>query len=162
MTVRQAPLGPVAEEAEKQRKKASAVVSRAQLARSRGAFERAMAATVLLVSYLGTVLTIAGGVAPLLAAPTRPLPWLGALVVQGGLTALQWWYGNVSRRHPAYLGSLVIDAGATIWGYGPVFAPPIAAAIAAREISEPALAAWAIVGVAALAIAWYPEHILVD
>jgi hypothetical protein len=140
----------------------SAVVSRAQLARSRGWFERSLAGLVLLVSYLGTVFVFAGGVAALLADPWQPTPWLAALLVQGLLTALQWWYKQVAPLHPVYCLSLACDMIATVWGYGWVVAPPLALWLLARGAPEPALVAWLIVALASGFAAWYPERTLVD
>lgn len=148
--------------APKGRRKASAVVSRAQLAQTRGAFERASAGVVLVASYLGTVFTLAGGLSALLATPTRPLPWVGALVFQGLLTALQWWYGNVSRAHPVYLASLVVDTALTTLGYGPLIAPLIAVILLPYLETSAAVGAWFILAIGALAVAWYPEHVYVE
>jgi hypothetical protein len=142
--------------------KQSAVVTRAQLAKSRGWFERALAAAVLLVSYLGTVFVFSGGVAALLADPWAPTPWLGALLAQGLLTALQWWYKQVRTLHPVYCLSLACDIMATVWGYGWVIAPPLALWLLAQGAPEPATIAWLIVAVASAFAAWYPERTFVD
>lgn len=142
--------------------KRSAIVTRAQLARSRGWFERGMAGTVLLASYLGTVLTFAGGAEALLNAPGRPLPWLGGLIGQGILTALQWWYKPVSIFHPIYLASFVIDTALTTWGYGWVLAPFLAAWLLSKGVPEPAIVAWGVIALVSGLIAWYPEHTFVD
>lgn len=143
-------------------RKQSAVVSSEQLAKTRGWFERILAGVVLLVSYLGTVFTIAGGVVPFLASPWEPVPWFGALLAQGLLTALQWWYRQISPWHPVYCGSLALDVAATVWGYGWVIAPPLSVWIARQGIVEAPTAAWFIVMVVSFAAAWYPEHTLVD
>lgn len=142
--------------------KPSAVVTRAQLARSRGWFERALASAVLLISYLGTVFVFAGGVAALLADPWQPTPWLGALLVQGLLTALQWWYKQVRAFHPVYCLSLAFDIMATVWGYGWVIAPPLAVWLLGRGAPEPALLAWGLVALVSAFTAWYPERTFVD
>ena len=148
--------------APKGRRKASAVVSRAQLARTRGWFERISAGVVLMASYLGTVFTFAGGVVPLLNAPSQLFPWLGALAAQGLLTALQWWYGNVSRAHPVYLAALVSDTGLTTWGFAPLLVPPLAALLAANGIDGAVTGAWALLAVVSLVAAYYPESRFVD
>lgn len=145
------------------RRKPSAVVSRAQLAKTRGWFERVMGATVLLASYLGTLFTYAGGIGAFLADPWQGgVPWGWALLTQGLLTALQWWYKPVSILHPIYLGSFAVDTGLTTWGYGWVIAPPLAVLLYAQHCPQPALVAWLLVALGSGLIAWYPEHTFVD
>lgn len=144
------------------RRRPGAIVSRAQLARSRGWFERILAVIVWLTGFAGTLFTCAGGVAVFLAAPDRPLPWLMAALVQVLLTALQWWYRSIRVTHPIYLGALAADVATTAWGHGWYVAPPLALWLATQGVQQSPVAAWLLIAVLALFAAWYPEHVAVD
>ena len=153
MTVREEPL--------KSRRKESAIVSRATLDRQRGAFERFAAFALLLLSFAGTVAALSGGWTALRTAP-RLAPIVGGIGLQLALTATEYWYG-AGRGHWRYRVALCVDAALTTVGYGPLFVPWIAPYLAARGAGELALVlAWALVGVAALALAWWPEKTLID
>lgn len=143
--------------------KESAITSRAALRRQRGAIERYTAWLVLLVSFLGTIAAFSGGWVALIAA-CRALnpPWaaiVGGIAIQGLLTFLEWWYYD---RPLISYPSRVADAVLTALGYGPLVLTWLGAALDARGISEPTIAAWSIIGVMSYALAWYPESRLVD
>lgn len=143
-------------------RKPGAIVSSAQLERTRGAFERLTGLAVLVLSLLGTIVAFHGGWEPVLSGQWRMSAVGWGLAAQAFLTALQWWYGRLSRTHPIYLVSLGIDTGLTTIGYGPLIVPMLAPIIAERGIAEPVLAAWLALAGAAFVVAWYPESRLVD
>lgn len=145
--------------------KESAIVSRARLRRQRGAIERWTAFIGLFISFLGTIAAFAGGWPALISAP-RIAPIVSGLAAQGLLTYLQWhYYDNRLLSRP----SRVADAVLTALGYGPLFHTGLMAAVAAR-IDIPGTppsdtawyAAWAIIGLIAYGLAWYPESRLVE
>jgi hypothetical protein len=144
-------------------RKESAVVSRAQLRRQRGAVERWTAWVVLFVSFLGTIVALSGGWVPFLSSLRALHPnWaavLGGLAIQGLLTFLEWHYFD--RRLISW-GARIGDAYMTAIGYGPLVVVGLAAALAARGAPAPLYAAWFIIGLVSLGVAWYPESRLVE
>lgn len=138
--------------------KESAIVSRARLRRQRGAIERWTAFIGLFISFLGTIAALAGGWTTLIAAP-RLSPILIGIAVQAGLTYLQWHYYDTRLLSRP---SRVIDAVFTALGYGPLFQAALMAAVTARGVPEPWYVAWAIIGLIAYGLAWYPESRLVE
>jgi len=141
--------------------KRSAIVRRETLDRQRGAFERFSAFGVLFFSFAGTIAALSGGWASLANTP-RLAPIALGFAVQVAITAAEWWYG-AGRGRWRYRTALVIDSALTAAGYGPLVASWIAAYLAARGMGELAIVvAWSIIGVASLAIAWYPERTLID
>lgn len=139
--------------------KQSAIVSRAQLARARGPVERATAWIVLVVSFIGTIVVFHGGWAPILALQFSASAVLGGILLQGLLTWLQWAYHH---NRPLCWGSRVVDAGLTAYGYGPLFIVTLVAYLTGRSVPEPLYAAWLLIGLVSLGLAWYPESRLVD
>lgn len=143
-----------------------AVLKRSQLRQARGWFERAAAIAVLFLSLIGSLLTWSGGIGPLVANPGNGLTWGLAIGSQAVLTAIQWMYRAQGFTHPWYLGSLALDMILTVLGYGPVVAPWLTRRLIAAGLPLPveqaAIIAWAIVTIAAFAMAWYPEDRLVD
>lgn len=150
--------------------KQSAVISRDTITKKRGSVERASAFVVLALSFVGSMVALAGGWGAL-ANGTASLGGAAmGMLLQIGLTWAQWGYGDVV---PIAWPARAIDAGLTAWGFGPLFAAPIQAALAAGGAStmpanalgftlEPASAsAWAIIYVVSLLIAWYPESRLI-
>lgn len=144
-------------------RKESAVVSRARLKRQRGAVERYTAYVVLFVSFLGTVVALAGGwelfIASLIAWRPSVAALAGGVGLQALLTYLQWHYFD---RKPVAWTARGFDTGLTVAGWGPLFAPWLVEQLVARAAPEPFYLAWAILGLVALAVAWYPESRLVD
>jgi hypothetical protein len=139
--------------------KSSAIVSRAQIAKARGPVERATAWIVLVVSFVGTIAALYGGWAPILALQFSASAVLGGLLLQGLLTWLQWAY-----HHSRVLcwGSRIVDAGLTAYGYGPLFIAALEDYLAARDVPLAFYAAWFLIGLVSLGLAWYPESRLVD
>lgn len=143
------------------RRKASAIVSRATLDRQRGVFERMMAIGLLLLSFAGTAAALSGGWSVLLADP-QPGRIAAGIAAQLALTAAEWWYGN-GRGRWRYRVALCLDTALTALGYGPLIVPPLAAYLAGRGLDSGAnAAAWAIVALVSVALAWYPEKTLID
>ena len=143
--------------------KESAIVKRATLRRQRGAIERYTAWIVLFVSVLGTIAALAGGWVPLIAGVVGLHPnWAaigGGLAVQALLTFLEWHYFDVPMvAWPARLADMV----ATALGYGPLVIAGLVGYLAAKQVPSPEYAAWGIIGLVSLLIAWYPESRLVD
>lgn len=146
--------------------KPSAVVSRTALTKQRGAVERWSAYVVLLVSFLGTIAAFNGGWVVLITGLLEGSNLFGiaimsllAILLQGGLTYLQWAYADDPRI--AYT-SRAIDTTFTVWGWGPLFVGGLAAAIAGFGVASPEYWAWGVLGLVSLAAAWYPESRLVD
>lgn len=148
--------------------KPSAVVSRAQLEKTRGPVERFLAIVVLLIGWLGTVVAFHGSWPALLSAFSIERT-AAALVVQGVLTWSQWSYGRDWRV--AYT-SRAIDAALTAAGYAPLWLAGLVAWLAAQGIVGGAtigpwtatgagLMAWLISWAACLLPAWYPESRLI-
>lgn len=142
--------------------KESAVISRARLRRQRGAVERWTAYVVLFVSFLGTVVALAGGWEPFIASLIALRPGVAALAggigLQALLTFLQWHYYD--HRMIAWTAR-GIDTAFTAVGYGPLVLVPLVAFVATWT-TYPLYLAWAIIGIVSLLIAWYPENRLVD
>jgi hypothetical protein len=143
--------------------KESAIVKRATLRRQRGAIERWTAWIVLFVSVLGTIAALAGGWVPLISSIATLRPnWAaigGGFGIQVLLTFLEWHYFDVPMvAWPAR----IVDMLTTALGYGPLVLIGLVGALVARGVPYPLYAAWAIIGLVSLLIAWYPESRLVD
>lgn len=142
--------------------KESAVISRAQLRQQRGAVERWTAWVVLFVSFLGTVVALAGGwesfIASLIVLRPSVAALAGGVGLQALLTYLQWHYYDYRMIAWTARG---IDTAFTAVGYGPLVLVPLIAFVATWT-TYPLYLAWAIIGIASLVIAWYPESRLVD
>ena len=151
--------------------KESAIVSRARLRRQRGAIERWTAFVVLLVSFLGSVAAFHGGWPPLIASIKALEPhWaalLGGVGIQALLTYLEWHYFDRPWiAWPARIG----DALTTALGYGPLVVVGLSTALtpifqpdaATPTVIEGDIAAWCIIGIVSLLVAWYPESRLVE
>ena len=153
MTVESKPLGP---------RKQSAIVSRATLDRQRGTFERLTAAGLLFISFAGSIAALSGGWAALIADP-RPGAIAAGVAAQLALTAAEWWYGK-GRGPWRYRIALCVDTALTAIGYGPLLVPWLTTYLAAHGLHGGAntMLAWAIVGIASAALAWYPEWVLID
>jgi hypothetical protein len=144
-------------------RKESAVVRRATLRRQRGTVERSTAWIVLVLSALGTIAALAGGWKPLIDSFRAAAPLWGAIVgglaIQGVLTFLEWYYFDQPMiSWPARL----FDTIATALGYGPLFLVSLLSFLVAKDVPQPQYAAWIIIGLVSLLIAWYPESRLVD
>lgn len=146
--------------------KPSAVVNRATLTKQRGAVERWSAYVVLLVSFLGTIAAFNGGWVALITGLLAGTNMFGigimsllAILLQGGLTYLQWAYADDPRI--AY-ASRAVDTLFTAWGWGPLFVGGLTATIAGIGIASPEYWAWGVLGLVSLLAAWYPESRLVD
>jgi hypothetical protein len=147
-----------------QQHKESAIVSRARLRKQRGSIERWTAWVVLFVSFLGTIVWLAGGWPRFLAElwalnPHLVSPILGGCAIQGLLTFLEWYYAD---RPLIAWGARVIDAYTTAVGYGPLVIVWLTGALADRAVPLALWVAWSIVGLVSLVTAWYPESRLVD
>lgn len=143
------------------RKKQSAIVSRETLDRHRGAFERLSALAVLFLSFGGSIAACSGGWAAL-AADLRLAPVALGVALQLGLTLAEWWYG-AGRGVWRYRLALLIDSALTAIGYGPLFVGWLTAYLATHGLGALSYsAAWGIIGLAALAVAWYPERMLIE
>ena len=147
----------------KQATKDSAVVSRARLQRQRGGVERFTAFLVLFLSFIGSVVALHGGWTPFLTSVVTLKPNWAALLLgialQLILTYLEWHYFD----RPAIAWSArLVDAGTTALGYGPLFIVPLAAALTSKALPQGDIAAWCIIGIISLLVAWYPENRLVE
>lgn len=143
--------------------KESAIISRARLKRQRGSIERWTAWVVLLVSFLGSVAALHGGWPPLIASLTAFTPhWaplLGGIAIQALLTYLEWHYFDVPL---IAWGARLGDAATTALGYGPLVVVGLSAALTSQAVPEGDIAAWCIIGIVSLLVAWYPESRLVE
>ena len=144
-------------------RKASAVVSRERLKKQRGLIERSMAWLVLLLSFLGTIAALHGGFGPMAATlasgQLNQAALLGGVLIQLIVTVLEWYYFDIWQ---IAWGARLIDTGATAIGYGPLLTAPITLLLYNRGIADPIPAAWGIIILASLGIAWFPESRLVD
>lgn len=154
-------------------RKASAVISRAAIARWRGAVERSAAFGVLFLSFLGTIVSFHGGWTPLLELRPSLAAILGGLLTQAILTWLQWSYRH---NRPLCWGSRLVDTTFTAVGFGPLFVGALSAWLVGRgwsaelavslpyfgATSTAAVGAWSIIALVSLGAAWYPESRLVD
>lgn len=153
--------------------KESAIVSRARLRKQRGSIERWTAWVVLLVSFLGSVAALHGGWPPLIASLTtltpRWAPLLGGIAIQALLTYLEWHYFDVPL---IAWGARLGDAATTALGYGPLVVVGLSTALTPFFVAVPDptvptvpegdIAAWCIIGIVSLLVAWYPESRLVE
>jgi hypothetical protein len=143
------------------RDKPSAIITRAQLDRQRGAFERFSAFGLLFFSFAGTVAALSGGWTALRNEP-HLAPIVGGIALQLALTAAEYWYG-AGRGPWRYRIALCIDSALTTIGYGPLFVPWLTTWLAGHNLGEMAApGAWLIVAIAAFALAWWPEKTLID
>jgi hypothetical protein len=109
------------------------------------------------------VAALAGGWEPLIKGIVTLHPnWAaigGGFGVQILLTFLEWHYFDVPMvAWPAR----IVDTLATAIGYGPLVLVGLTAALASKAVPSPIYAAWTIIGLVSLLIAWYPESRLVD
>ena len=134
-------------------RKQSAILTRAQLDKQRGAFERFSALGLLFFSFAGTIAALSGGWTALRSDP-HPAPIVGGITLQLTLTAMEYWYG-AGRGAWRYRVALCVDAALTTVGYGPLFVPFLAPWLASHGLGEMAApGAWLIVAVAAFLLAW--------
>lgn len=141
--------------------KRSAIITREQLDRQRGAFERFTALALLLLSFAGSAAAMSGGWSALRAEP-RAAPIAIGIIIQAALTATEYWYG-AGRGPWRYRVALVFDSALTTVGYGPLFVPFLTTYLAGRGTGElSAILAWGIVGIVAVGLAWWPEKVLID
>lgn len=144
-------------------KKESAVISRERLRKQRGAVERYTAWVVLLISFMGSVAAFYGGW-PALIQDARDwtvhaAPIAIGIGLQCLLTFLEWHYFD--RPLVAWLARLA-DAVTTALGYGPLVVDQLAAQLTSQALPDAHYAAWAIIGLVSMLVAWYPESRLVD
>jgi hypothetical protein len=145
--------------------KASAIVTRDHLKKQRGLIERTMAWLVLLISFVGAIAALHGGFAPLIASVRSGqyniAALLGGVLLQLLLTFLEWYYFDIPK---IAWGARIVDALTTAIGYGPLFLAPLALFLYNRgaDVMTATAGAWAIIGLASLGIAWFPEDRLVD
>lgn len=142
-------------------RKQSAIISRATLDKQRGAFERFSALGLLLLSFAGTIAALSGGWTALRSEP-RLAPIAGGFMLQLALTATEYWYG-AGRGPWRYRLALCLDSALTAVGYGPLLVPGLSSYLSTRGTGELAdVAAWFVVAVAAVVLAWWPERTLID
>lgn len=151
--------------------KASAIVTGAQLARGRNAFERVVGLGLLIGSVAGSILAFNGGT----AWPIAPAAALGGVGIQILITIIQWFYhphvshglGRFTRLAVwlrgltwKYVASVLLGAGLSAAGYRTILWESLAA-VAGRVI-DPTIGAWALLVVVSLIMEVIPENILVD
>lgn len=151
--------------------KASAVVTSAQLARGRNAFERVVGMGLLIGSVAGSVLAFNGGV----TWPVTPAAALGGIGIQVLITVIQWFYhphvprglGRFTRLAMwlrgltwKYVASVLLGAGLSAAGYRTILWEPLAA-VAGRAV-DPTIGALILLVVVSLFMEVIPENILVD
>lgn len=143
--------------------KPSAIITREQLKRQRSTIERVIALLVLLVSFIGSIATMHGGFAPMIATIVdhqyNQAAILSGIFIQALVTFLELHYFDIPL---IAWGARVVDTATTAIGYGPLFLAQLMILLYNRGITEPTYAAWAIIGLASLAVAWFPETRLVD
>lgn len=150
-------------------RKPSAVVTRAQLERTRGPIEKFLAVVVFLVGVLGTVVAVHGSWQALFGSFSWGRLAL-AVFFQAVLTYAQWVYSKDWRI--AY-ASRAIDAAFTAAGYAPLWMAGLVAWLEVQGVAGgvtigpwvivwAALAAWFLSWAACLLPAWYPESRLVQ
>ena len=143
--------------------KGSAIVTRDRLKTQRSGIERTMAWLVLFLSFLGTIAALHGGFGPLIASIStgqfNQAALLGGVLIQLVVTFLEWYYFD---RPLIAWGARVVDTAATTIGYGPLFLAPLAVLLYNRGVTSPEPAAWGIIALISLGIAWFPESRLVD
>jgi len=143
------------------RSKQSAIITRAQLDKQRGAFERFTAVGILFFSFAGTIAAFSGGWTAL-RSELHLAPIIAGIATQLALTAAEWWYG-AGRGAWRYRLALCIDSALTTIGYGPLIVPWLALYLTTRGMGEMASPlAWGLIGVVSFLVAWYPERTLID
>lgn len=150
--------------------KTSAVVAFGTLRKQRGGVERVMAWVVLALSFVGSAVALGGGWAALLTGKALIGGLLLGVLIQTGLTWLQWAYADT--RVLAWPARLV-DALLTAMGWGVLVAPWLQGVLVGQGASAakvnvfgftvaPALAGtWLILYSISVFIAWFPENRLV-
>jgi hypothetical protein len=150
-------------------RKPSAIVSQDRLRTQRSSVERYSAYILLLVSGVGTIAALHGSWIAMVHH-LIPAAVIGGILIQAVLTFLEWYYYD----HPYVAwGARVIDTYCTALGFGPLFLAWLVTQLAARSVpgavaigmlSLPVqlVAAWVIIGIVSLGIAWFPETRLVD
>jgi hypothetical protein len=151
------------------RSKDTAVIRGETVDRAAIGIMRYGALVLLLISFLGSVVALNGGWAPIINA--WPKPWQGvnllaAIVgvgLQSWLTLIQW-----HKRHDKlsllYLTHLAIDATLTFLGYYPILVPFFAGGFVklGMEPQNAQYAAYGLTTVLAVVLAKIPEEMLVD
>jgi hypothetical protein len=140
--------------------KKSAIIHQRDLNEARGHFERALGLLLLLFSVTGSIIAFNGGWAHIAAGQWTIEGSLAGAGVQIGCTLVEWFY-RVRRGSAPYVIALVIDAGTTIVGFGPLFHDQLAAKLPiAVDLSS--WLTWLIIGAVALLLAFAPEGVLID
>ena len=104
-------------------------------------------------------MSLHGGWKPVLALQVNITATIGGVLLQIGLTALEWIYGS-QCRHPVYLAALTADAALTAVGYAPLLLPWLLRVLA--ESAAPMLFAHALIAAFAMVLAVYPESRMVE
>jgi hypothetical protein len=152
-----------------ERRKDTAVIRGETVDKAAIGIMRYGAIVLLAVSFLGSVVALNGGWAPITEA--WPRPWQGvnllAAVVgvglQAWLTMIQW-HKRHNKLSLLYITHLTIDATLTFLGFYPILVPFFAGGFTkiGLSTSEAQYAAFALTAVLALILAKIPEEMLVD
>jgi hypothetical protein len=151
--------------ARKPQRKASAIIRGADIDAAAPHFNRIFSISLLILSFTGTIVAING---------QWPNPWwaiwacsttaiVGGFIIQIVCTGAEWTWRNNKLSLP-YAGAYTIDIAGTVAGFGPLFAPGIAASLIAAHIAQDLayIITWGFIVVFSAWIAYYPEASLVD
>jgi hypothetical protein len=99
------------------------VVHRGMLTTYQGLIKRMAALGIYAVSFAGSLLWGGGGVDAWLSLTPNVAGIIGALILQGVCTAVQWTFGGSNWYNPWYVGSVMLSGGSSLAGYWPVIYP---------------------------------------
>jgi hypothetical protein len=147
------------------RRKDTAIINGRSLIKAQTPLEQFVAATLLILSFIGAVLAFNGG-------KLWPLMWyavLGGIALQCPVTCVEWIY------HPArnginrwYAIAFVFGAGSTVLGFGPILLPPLVGVFAGLSlpmvygVPGATMAGGIVLVVLSAILEMAPESILVD
>jgi hypothetical protein len=161
-TVRSKPIGDA-------RRKDTAVIRGETVDKAAIGIMRYGAIVLLAVSFVGSVVALNGGWAPIIEA--WPKPWLGVSVLaavvgiglQAWLTMIQW-HKRHNKLSLLYITHLTIDATLTFLGFYPILVPFLTGGFdkLGLEAQSAQNAAFALTAVLAFILAKIPEEMLVD
>lgn len=137
-----------------------ALMSRKRLHKQRGPIERSTGLIVLILGFVGTIVTFHGGWEPVVRLHLSLAATGMAIGLQVFLTGLQWWYYD---KKALSWTSRVIDTGLNFAGYGYIVLPLLTTKLSEHMDTTGALiSAYVLHLLLSFLIAWYPESRLVS
>lgn len=116
------------------------------------------AVVLLVVGFIGTIVTANGGWDNVLSGKITANGTIIAVILQIGLTISQWTYKD---RRLTMVVSRAIDTALTGYGYGSIFANDTINYFDGIGVHFSWFVFWYLIMTVALGVSWYPEYRLV-